>query len=141
VRLVGALKDLRSCCVSGLIVIALNLALGGCHNLSSYLITDHKESSACHLGRLRPHQCSARLKRRPCRTECLAGPLELAVFVRQELVEVQLPPLDIAVGVRVEDGAEDRRRVSDVDVELVGGSQEVFAGDAEFACLGSEHVC
>jgi hypothetical protein len=77
----------------------------------------------------------------PASKDAPAVPLELAVFVRQELVEVQLPPLDIAVGVRVEDGAEDRRCVSDVDVELVGGSQEVFAGDAEFACLGSEHVC
>jgi hypothetical protein len=73
------------------------------------------------------------IKRLPRGTHFLASPLELAVFVAQKLVQIQLSLFDISLSVRVQDGGEDCRIFSHLDVELVGGFQEVFAGDAEFA--------
>jgi hypothetical protein len=73
------------------------------------------------------------IKRLPRGTQFLASPLELAVFVAQKLVEIQLSLFDIPLSVRIQDGGEDRRIFSHLDVELVGGFEQVFAGDAEFA--------
>jgi hypothetical protein len=67
--------------------------------------------------------------------------IELAVVVGQESVENQLPLIGTTpIPVDVEEGGEERRRrrrrfvFSGFDVEIVSGLQEVFAGDAEFAC-------